>query len=142
MWGRIVEAAAVVQSRPDREGVLLNGGAGTWPIFVRRLVDAYGWEGDPFGFYKSRAPRPAAWSSGAIDRMNETLTWLGWVRPQDMRVAFLLAAGWRAPQILRAVERFEHKRIRRQALYERKAAVLRRIVARLRAEGRAIAPAE
>ncbi len=45
VWGRIVEAARIVESKPNRERALQNGGGTAWPEFVRRLADAYGWEG-------------------------------------------------------------------------------------------------
>ena len=124
VWERIVEAAQTLKRLPDRERGMLRNGATAWPDFLRKAIEAYGYSGPA----RARlVPSP-----GAIDRMEETLGWLiAWPRREDMRVVILLASGVRVPEVLRAVERFEGKRIRRQALYERKAAALRRIVAKL-----------
>lgn len=132
VWRRIVEAAQTLKRLPDRERARLRAnGATAWPDFLRKSIEAYG--------YSVVRITPSA---HAIDRMEETMDWLRWPRPEDMRVAFLLASGVRAPRILVAVERFEGKRIRRQAVYERKATVLRRITARLADEGVVVVAAE
>ncbi|CAK0751007.1 hypothetical protein WCLP8_2170002 [uncultured Gammaproteobacteria bacterium] len=89
----------------------------SWPPIIREFHDAYGAEPARLRL----GPPPAA----AIDRMDETLLWLQWLEPDDMRLVWARACGVRWKTI---GWRFG---LSRQAAWRRWIAALIAIAARL-----------
>ncbi|MFM8745664.1 MAG: DUF6362 family protein [Aestuariivirga sp.] len=82
---RFEEAARTLRRLP---GIGVRGHASAWPPIVRAAADAYGWEA-------ATAPRLSP-SPQAISQMEETFTWLSWLRePDDARIVWLRAEGVR-----------------------------------------------
>ena len=81
---RLVEAADVLKRLPEER---VQGYFSVWPEVVRSVFDAFGWH-DPV--LKRPWPSPAS-----IDRMDETMTWLGWLEPDVAKIAWLRASGSR-----------------------------------------------
>src|SRR5205823_5880726 len=81
---RFEEAAHTLRRLPDSR---VPGYFNTWPQIVRSVYDAFGWE-------RARMPRIAP-SPQAICRMEETITWLPWLEPDDARIVWLRAEGVR-----------------------------------------------
>lgn len=81
---RLAEAADTLRRLP---AVKVQGYICSWPTVVRTMHEAYGWHaarvclGPP--------------SPGAIDRMDETITWLAWLEPDDAKIVWLRASGVR-----------------------------------------------
>ena len=84
---RLVEAADVLKRRPEER---VQGYFSVWPEVVRSAYDAFGWH-DPV--LKRPWPSPAS-----IDRMEETLTWMRFLAPEDARLVWTRAEGapWKA----------------------------------------------
>jgi len=84
---RLVEAADVLRHLPEPK---VQGFFSTWPPVVHEFWEAFGWETP-----KLRRPPP---SPAAIDRMDETLTWLAWLDTLDAKIVWLRASGerWKA----------------------------------------------
>jgi Domain of unknown function (DUF6362) len=81
---RFVEAADVMKRLPD---VRVPGYFNTWPKMLCEFADLVGQEPAPM-----RRPRP---SPDAISRMEETLEWLLWLEPIDVKIVWLRATGER-----------------------------------------------
>jgi len=81
---RFEEAARTLRRLPDSR---VPGYFNTWPQTVRSAFEAFGYE-------RARMPRIAP-SPGAIGRMEETITWLAWLEPDDARIVWLRAEGVR-----------------------------------------------
>jgi Domain of unknown function (DUF6362) len=84
---RFVEAADVMKRLPE---VRVPGYFNTWPKFPQEFADLVGQEPPPL-----RRPRP---SPDAISRMEETLGWLRWLEPIDVKIVWMRASGerWKA----------------------------------------------
>lgn len=84
---RMEEAADVLARLPDRK---VQGHFCNWPPILREYWESFGWQEASM-----RRPQPSA---AAIDRMDETMTWLAWVDPVDAKVIWLRASGhrWKA----------------------------------------------
>ena len=78
------EAARTLRRLPDSR---VPGYFNTWPAMVRSAFEAFGYE-------RARMPRIAP-SPQAIGRMEETITWLAWLEPDDARIVWLRAEGVR-----------------------------------------------
>lgn len=81
---RFEEAARTLRRLPDTR---VPGYFSTWPPVVRSAFEAFGYE-------RARMPRIAP-SPQAIGRMEETITWLAWLEPDDARIVWLRAEGVR-----------------------------------------------
>ena len=81
---RLVEAADVLKRLPEER---VQGYFSAWPEIVRSVHDAFGWH-DPV----LKRPWP---SPGSIDRMDETMTWLGWLEPDVAKIVWFRASGSR-----------------------------------------------
>ena len=84
---RLVEAADVLKRLPEEK---VQGYFSVWPEIVRSFADMVGQEPGPL-----RLPPPAA---AAISRMEETLTWVRFLAPDDGRLVWARAEGapWKA----------------------------------------------
>jgi Domain of unknown function (DUF6362) len=78
------EAARTLRRLPDTR---VPGYFNSWPPIVRSAFEAFGYE-------RARMPRIAP-SPQAIGRMEETITWLAWLEPDDARIVWLRAEGVR-----------------------------------------------
>ncbi len=81
---RLVEAADVLKRLPEER---VQGYFSAWPEIVRSVHDAFGWH-DPV----LKRPWP---SPSSIDRMDETMTWLGWLEPDVAKIVWFRASGSR-----------------------------------------------
>lgn len=82
---RFEDAARTLRRLP---AVRVRGYASAWPPIVRSAAEAYGWE-------PASAPRLSP-SPQAISLMEETFTWLSWLKePDDARIVWLRAEGVR-----------------------------------------------
>lgn len=79
---RLEEAAATLRRLP---AVKVQGYVSSWPQVVREFYEAYGAEPA-----RVRLGPP---SPGAIDRMDETLSWLQWLERDDSRLVWARACG-------------------------------------------------
>ena len=79
---RFEEAADTLRRLPS---VKVQGYFNTWPPVIRDFWEA-------FGRTEVRV-RPAPPAPGAIDRMDETFTWLRWLEPEETRLVWLRAEG-------------------------------------------------
>lgn len=84
---RLVEAADVLCHLPEPK---VQGFFSTWPPVVHEFWEAFGW-------HDARLLRPRP-SPAAIDRMDETMTWLAWLEPREAKIVWLRASGerWKA----------------------------------------------
>ncbi len=84
---RLTEAADVLKRLPEER---VQGYFSVWPEIVRSVFDAFGWH-DPI--LKRPWPSPAS-----ISRMEETLTWMQFLAPEDGRLVWARAEGtpWKA----------------------------------------------
>ena len=84
---RLVEAADVLKRLPEER---VQGYFSAWPEIIRSVWDSYGMH-DPV--LKRPWPSPAS-----IDRMEETLTWVQFLAPEDGRLVWARAEGapWKA----------------------------------------------
>ena len=84
---RLTEAADVLNRLPEEQ---VQGYFSAWPEIVRSFWDSYGMH-DPV--LKRPWPSPAA-----IDCMEETLTWVRFLAPEDGRLVWARAEGtpWKA----------------------------------------------
>lgn len=81
--GRLVEAADTLRRLPETR---VQGRLAVWPEIVRKAWEAYG---------RADGPTPLGPPSPrAIDRMDETLEWLGWLEPDDARLVWARLEGW------------------------------------------------
>lgn len=85
---RFEEAADTLRRLPEDR---VQGYFSTWPSIVRDTREAYGWDD-----VRVRMPPPAP---DAIDRMDETFTWLPWLEPDDARLVWARAKGTRWKEI-------------------------------------------
>jgi hypothetical protein len=81
---RFEEAARTLRRLP---GVRVPGYFNAWPQIVRNVHEAFGWE-------PARSPRIPP-TPDAISRMEECLTWLAFLEPDDARIVWLRAEGVR-----------------------------------------------
>ena len=81
---RLAEAAAVLKRLPEEK---VQGYFSAWPDVVHDLNESFGWH-DPV--LKRPWPSPAS-----IDRMDETMTWLGWLEPDVAKIVWFRASGSR-----------------------------------------------
>ena len=89
--GRLSEAAFVLKRLPEPR---LSGYFSTWPDVVHSFADKVGQEPR-----KMRVlPSPQS-----ISRMEETLTWTAGLEPQDGKIVWLRAYGYRWREICRIV---------------------------------------
>jgi len=84
---RLIEAADVMKRLPD---VRVTGHFNAWPNVLREFADLVEQEAQPL-----RRPPPPP---DAISRMEETLAWLRWLEPDDLKILWLRANGerWKA----------------------------------------------
>ncbi len=78
---RMAEAAHVLRSLPEER---VQGYFSTWPEVVRDFWEVFGWH--------DAVLTPARPSPTAIDRMDETMTWLRWLDPTDAKIVWERAA--------------------------------------------------
>ncbi len=81
---RLAEAADVLRRLPEER---VQGYGSTWPAYVHDPGEAYGWD-------RPRL-RPIPPTPRAIDRMEETLTWLRWLEPEVAKLVWARAKGER-----------------------------------------------
>ena len=81
---RLEEAADTLRRLPP---VKVQGYFSTWPPIVRSFWEAFGWHETEVRLGPPRAK--------AIDRMDETLLWLRWLEPDEIRLVWLRAEGVR-----------------------------------------------
>lgn len=79
---RLEEAADTLSRLPDEH---VRGYFSTWPPVIRDYWEAFGREDVRL---RRGPPSPAA-----IDRMDETMTWLRWLEPDDARLVWARAEG-------------------------------------------------
>ncbi|MDO5622728.1 MAG: DUF6362 family protein [Paracoccus sp. (in: a-proteobacteria)] len=87
---RFEEAALTLRRLPNPPGSGPRGYGSAWPDYVREARHAYGW-------HEARmrvVPNPAE-----IQRMEECLTWLRWLDPDDARIVWMRAEGCRWKQV-------------------------------------------
>ena len=77
---RLEEAADTLRRLP---AVKVQGHFGTWPPIIRDFWEAFGWH--------DVEVRPGPPSPDAIDRMDDTLRWLRWLEPDEVRLVWLRA---------------------------------------------------
>ena len=84
---RIEEAADTLRRLPEER---VQTARSSWPPIIREFHDAYGAEPARLRL----GPPPAA----AIDRMDQTLEWLRWLEPGDVKLVWARAEGlpWKA----------------------------------------------
>jgi len=82
--GRLAEAADTLRRLPR---VKVQGYFSTWPTVIRDFWEAFGWHEA-----EVRLGPPTA---AAIDRMDETVLWLRWLEPDEVRLVWLRAEGVR-----------------------------------------------
>jgi hypothetical protein len=84
---RLIDAAAVMRRLPP---VRVPGHFNTWPHMIVEFADRVGQEPKPL-----RLPPP---SPAAITRMEQTLTWLRWLEPEDAKLVWTRAdrTPWKA----------------------------------------------
>jgi hypothetical protein len=84
---RLIEAADTMKRLPE---VRVQGYFNSWPTILREFSDRVGEAPQ-----RLRRPPPAP---GAITRMEEALSWLRWLEPDDSRLAWMRAEGarWRS----------------------------------------------
>ncbi len=78
-----LEEAAETMKRLPANGLKPNGYVSSWPPILREFFEAYGWNK-----LEMRLGPP---SPEAIDRMEETLEWLRWLEPDQVRLVWLHA---------------------------------------------------
>ncbi len=81
---RIEEAAQTLRRLPS---VRVRGYISTWPPTIRDFWEAFGWN--------AVEVRPGPPAPDAIDRMDESLAWLHWLEPNEVRLVWLRAEGVR-----------------------------------------------
>jgi hypothetical protein len=84
---RLIDAAQVMRRLPS---VRVPGHFNTWPRALVEFSDRVGQQPEPM-----RLPPP---SPAAISRMEETLTWLRWLEPDDSKLVWARSDGtpWKA----------------------------------------------
>ncbi|MDD3445134.1 MAG: DUF6362 family protein [Zavarzinia sp.] len=82
---RLEEAADTLRRLPDSEARFRLGLRSAWPDVVRDATTAYAAEGP-----RVRLGPPAP---GAIDRLEETISWLALMTEAQRRIAWALASG-------------------------------------------------
>lgn len=87
---RLEEAADTLRRLPP---VKVQGYFSTWPPIIRDFWEAFGWHDAEA---RLGPPTPAA-----IDRMDETMLWLRWLEPDELRLVWLRAEGVRWKVIAR-----------------------------------------
>ena len=88
---RFEEAARTLRRLPNPPGSTPRGYRSAWPEYRHDPNQAYGWDDARIRVVPS--PR-------AIQRMEECLEWLRWLSdPEDARIVWLRAEGWRWRQI-------------------------------------------
>jgi hypothetical protein len=87
---RMEEAALTLRRLPDPAGSRPRGYGASWPDYVRDARHAYGWH---------EAQMRVIPSAREIARMEEAIGWLGWLAPEDARIVWLRAEGWRWRQV-------------------------------------------
>lgn len=85
---RMVEAADTLKRLPEER---VRGYFSTWPPIIHDYWEAFGRHD-----VKLRRPWP---SPAAIDRMDETMTWLVWLDPTEARIVWLRASGERWKEV-------------------------------------------
>jgi len=81
---RLEEAADTLRRLP---AVKVQGYFSTWPPIIRDFWEAFGWNEAEV---RLGPPMPKA-----IDRMDETMLWLQWLEPDELRLVWLRAEGVR-----------------------------------------------
>ena len=81
---RLEEAAQTLRRLPP---VKVRGYISAWPPTIRDFWEAFGWNAVEVRF---GPPAP-----DAIDRMDESLSWLHWLEPNEVRLVWLRAEGVR-----------------------------------------------
>jgi len=84
---RLEEAADTLRRLPK---VKVQGFLSTWPPIIRDFWEAFGWH--------DVEVRPGPPAPKAIDRMDESLRWMRWLEPEEVRLVWLRAEGvrWKA----------------------------------------------
>lgn len=118
-----MEAAALTLRRvPNPAGSGPRGYGSSWPEYVHDAKHAYGYHEVRMRVIPSAAD---------IQRMDECIAWLRFVNPEDARIVWLRAEGWRWRQVC-----IEAGCVR-QTAWRRWVAALQTIANRLNAEDRA-----
>ncbi|MDO5606809.1 MAG: DUF6362 family protein, partial [Paracoccus sp. (in: a-proteobacteria)] len=87
---RFEEAALTLRRLPNPPGSGPRGYGSAWPEYIHEAKHAY-------GYHEARmrvVPNPAE-----IQRMEECLTWLRWLEPDDARIVWMRAEGCRWKQV-------------------------------------------
>lgn len=91
---RLEEAATTLKHLPDPPGSGARGVGSSWPDYVREAWHAYGYHAARMRIVPSAAE---------ITRMEECLTWMAWLSPDDARIVWHRAEGKRWREIGRQV---------------------------------------
>lgn len=109
---RLEEAIDTLRRLPDRERGMLRSMRSHWPDVVRDWADVWG-EAVAAGQFRAMSVHPGAPDAAAIDRMDETLPWLGWLDHQKRRVVWARINGanwWVIAGLIRKGERTARRR--------------------------------
>lgn len=87
---RMEEAALTLRRLPPSPGSGPKGYGSSWPEYVQEAKHAYGYED---------ARMKVVPNAGQIQRLEECLCWLRFVGPEDARIVWLRAEGYRWKQI-------------------------------------------
>lgn len=87
---RMEEAALTLRRLPNPAGSGPKGFGQSWPEYVRDAKHAY-------GYHEVRIR--VVPSAAEIQRMDECIDWLRFVKPDDARIVWLRAEGWRWRQV-------------------------------------------
>lgn len=87
---RMEDAARTLRRLPDPPGSGPKGYGSSWPDYVRSRFTAYG---------ADEARIKVVPSAADIQQMEECLIWLSWLSPDDAKIVWLRAEGYRWKQI-------------------------------------------
>lgn len=87
---RMEEAALTLRRLPNPPGSGPKGFGQSWPEYVHDAKHAY-------GYHETRMR--VVPSAAEIQRMDECIDWLRFIGPEDARIVWLRAEGWRWRQV-------------------------------------------
>ncbi|WP_323004732.1 MULTISPECIES: DUF6362 family protein [Pseudomonadota] len=87
---RMEEAAITLRRLPNPPGSGPKGYGHSWPEYVHDAKHAY-------GYHEARIR--VIPNAGEIQRMDECIDWLRFIGPEDARIVWLRAEGWRWRQV-------------------------------------------
>ena len=87
---RMEEAALTLRSLPNPPGSGPKGFGQSWPEYVHEAKHAY-------GYHETRMR--VIPSAAEIQRMEECIDWLRFIGPEEARIVWLRAEGWRWRQV-------------------------------------------